>query len=340
MLYVVLLRRLDLHDILTAAERKTGPLWGYFLMDVVTLGIVCADVMVRPVETFPEKGKLSHVPQLELHLGGLAAVTATVLSQLGAKSAFIGCTGDDGFGDYLVGMMKSQGVDVSRVRRTSEYGSSATVVLVSKDGERTFLHHMGANRLVSEQDVDLDFACQARVLHWGGPSVNPGLDGEPIGRVLEKARSRGMVTSMDTCFDGQGKWFQLIKYALPHLDIVMSSLEEARNYTGKQEPEEIADFYRSFGVETVLVKLGADGVFAKNSKEQYGLPAHRVKVVDTTGAGDAACGGFLYGYVQGWRLLECAKLANAVGALTVQHMGGAEAVKSLDQAKALMENTP
>jgi sugar/nucleoside kinase (ribokinase family) len=211
-------------------------------------------------------------------------------------------------------------------------------VLVAHDGERTFLHHMGANRLVSEQDVDLEFVSRARVLHWGGPSVNPGLDGEPIGRVLEKARARGLTTSMDTCFDGQGKWFQLIKHALPHLDIVMSSLEEARNYTGKQTPEEIADFYRSFGVETVLVKLGADGVFAKNSKGQHRLPAHKVKVVDTTGAGDAACGGFLYGYLHGWGLLECAKMANAVGALTVQQMGGAEAVKSLEQVKALMEN--
>jgi sugar/nucleoside kinase (ribokinase family) len=307
-------------------------------MDVVTLGIVCADVMVRPIESFPERGKLSHVPTLEIHLGGLAAVTATVLSQLGAKSAFIGCTGNDGFGDYLMGVMTGNGVDVSQVRRTSEYGSSATVVLVAHDGERTFLHHMGANRLVSEQDVDLEFVSRARVLHWGGPSVNPGLDGEPIGRVLEKARARGLTTSMDTCFDGQGKWFQLIKHALPHLDIVMSSLEEARNYTGKQTPEEIADFYRSFGVETVLVKLGADGVFAKNSKGQHRLPAHKVKVVDTTGAGDAACGGFLYGYLHGWGLLECAKMANAVGALTVQQMGGAEAVKSLEQVKALMEN--
>jgi len=309
-----------------------------FLMDVVTLGIVCADVMVRPIEAFPEKGKLSYVPQLEIHLGGLAGVTATVLSQLGAKSGFIGCTGNDGFGDYLMGVMRSQGVDVSRVRRTSEYGSSATVVLVANDGERTFLHHMGANRLVTEQDVDMDFVSQARVLHWGGPSVNPGLDGEPIGRVLEKARARGVVTSMDTCFDGQGKWFQLIKHALPHLDIVMSSLEEARHYTGKREPAEIADFYRSFGVETVLVKLGAEGVFAKNSTEQHRLPAYKVEIVDTTGAGDAACGGFLYGYVQGWRLLECARLANAVGALTVQRMGGAEAVSSLDEVKAFMEN--
>jgi len=306
-------------------------------MDVVSLGIVCADVVVRPIEAFPERGKLTQVPHLEMHLGGLAGVTATVLSQLGADASFLGCVGDDGFGDYLLGVMKAQGVDVSHVRRTSEAGTSATVVLVSEDGERTFLHHVGANGLVSEQDVDLDFVSQARILHWGGPSVNPGLDGEPIGRVMEKARERGLVTSMDTCFDPQGKWFAHIEHALPHLDIVMSSLEEARCYTDKDEPESIADFYLSFGVETVLIKLGGDGLYVKNSTEEHRLPAHKVEVVDTTGAGDAACAGFLYGHLHGASLLDCAKLANAVGALTVQKMGGAEAINSLDQVKAFME---
>lgn len=293
--------------------------------------------MVRPIESFPEKGKLTQIPHLEIHLGGLAAVTATVLCQLGSKAGFIGRVGEDGFGEYILSTLQANHVDVTRVGRTSECGTSATVVLVSEDGERTFIHHVGANRLVSEQDVDYDFVSQARVLHWGGPSVNPGLDGAPIGRILKEAHARGLVTSMDTCYDGKGQWFKLIEHALPHLDIVMSSLEEARNYTDKDEPPEIADFYRSFGVETVLIKLGPQGVFVKNSAEEHMLPAHKVNVVDTTGAGDAACAGFLYGYIHDWPLLECAKLANAVGGLTVQHMGGAEAIRSFDQVKTFME---
>ena len=61
-------------------------------LDVVTVGIVCADVMVRPVEEYPERGKLDLVPHLEIHLGGLAGATATVLSQLGAKAGKVFCT--------------------------------------------------------------------------------------------------------------------------------------------------------------------------------------------------------------------------------------------------------
>jgi sugar/nucleoside kinase (ribokinase family) len=307
-------------------------------VDAVTIGVVCADVMARPVDALPPRGSLALIPGLEIHLGGLAGVTATVLCQLGAKAAFIGRLGQDGFGDYILDAMQSNGVDVGYVHRVPDHGSSATVVLISDNGERTFLHHLGANVLTSPDDVDFDFVRQAKVLHWGGPSITPGLDGAPIGRVFEQARALGVKTSMDTCFDGKDIWFPHIEHALPHLDIAMSSVEEARHYTGKHTPEEIADFYCSFGVETVMIKLGADGMYVKNAREAHHIPAHVVSVVDTTGAGDAACAGFLYGYINGWDLLRCGRLANAVGGLTVQRMGGAEAIHSLSQALSFMES--
>ncbi|HEO71747.1 MAG TPA: carbohydrate kinase family protein [Candidatus Hydrogenedentes bacterium] len=307
-------------------------------VDLVSMGIVCADVMVRPVEQLPPRGKLFLVPQLELHLGGLAGVTATVFRQLGGSAAYMGKLGQDGFGDYILSALTAQGIDVSHVGRTSEHRASATVVLISEDGERTFLHHLGTNAELCEEDLDFDFIAQARVLHWGGPSVTPKLDGEPMGRVFKRARALGVKTSMDTCYDGTDTWLPLIEPALPHLDIVMSSIEEARRYTGKDTPEEIADFYLSYGPEVVLVKLGADGVYAANGREANHVPAHKVTPLDTTGAGDAACAGFLYGRLQGWELTRCARLANAVGGLTVQRMGGAEAIESLEKTLAFMEN--
>jgi sugar/nucleoside kinase (ribokinase family) len=306
-------------------------------LDVVTLGIACADVVVRPVDALPKRGTLAIVPELEIHLGGLAAVTATVLCQLGAKAAFVGAVGRDGFGDYILRTLESEGVDVRGVLRRDGLGSSATVVLVDGTGERTFLHHLGTNATVTDADVDMEFVGQARVLHWGGPAVTPGLDGAPAGRILERARAAGLKTSVDTVFDARGVWLPHIEPSLRHLDIVMSSIKEAQKYTGRQEPEEIADFYLGYGAEVAVIKLGKDGIFAKSESESVCLPGHRVDVIDTTGAGDAACGGFLYGYLQGWELERSVRLANAVGGLTVQAMGGAEAIESLDQVLAFME---
>lgn len=306
-------------------------------MDLVTLGVVCADVMVRPVDAMPERGKLTLVPQLELHVGGLAGVTASVYCQLGGKAGFIGKLARDGFGDYIANTLKANGVDVSHVAYSDSERTSATVVLISADGERTFLHHLGANAVIDESDVDFDYVASAKVFHWGGPAITPMLDGAPMGRLFARARELGVKTSMDTCYDGKGTWLPNIEPALPHLDVVMSSLEEARMYTGKQEPEDIADFYRSYGVETVMVKLGENGLFVKNSTEAHRIAAHKVPVVDTTGAGDASCAGFLYGLNNGWSLLDSGRLANAVGGLTVQAMGGAEAITSLEETVAFMK---
>ncbi len=308
-------------------------------LSLVSIGVMCADVTVRPVDTLdmPPKGSLFLVDGMELHMGGLASVSATVFSQLGGRAGVIGRLGQDSFGDYMLNNLEKEGVTTTGIRRDPDNPTSATVVIVDAQGERTFLHQMGANAHVSEEDIDWDFLKQAKILHWGGPGITPKLEGEAMGRILKKARAMGILTSMDTCYDGQGIWYPLIEEALPHLDIVFSSLEEACLYTGKDSPESIAEFFRSFGAKIVVIKLGAEGMYLTDGAEALRIPAHKVEVVDGTGAGDAACGAFLYGHDQGWSLERCGRLANAVGALTVQHMGGAEAITSLEDTLAFME---
>jgi sugar/nucleoside kinase (ribokinase family) len=306
--------------------------------DLVSLGLVCADVMVRPVDDLPERGTLALVPELDMNLGGLAGVTASVFARLGGSVAFISKLGNDGFGEYLASAVRQHGVNVDHVVRTDKCTSPATVVVINDAGERTFLHNPGTVTHLTEDDVDFDLVSKAKVLHWGGPGVTPGLDGEPIGRVFERAQSLGVFTTFDTCYDGAGVWLPRIEPALPFTNLVFSSITEARGYTGKDAPEEIASFYRSYGPAVAVIKLGPDGVYVQSDEGELTLHAQKVKtVVDTTGAGDAACGGYLYGHVQGWDIERCARLANAVGGLTVQCMGGAGGVQSLEATLAFME---
>ena len=308
-------------------------------VDLVTVGLVCADVMVRPVEELPPRGRLQLVPSLEIHVGGLAGVTAAVFSQLGGSAAFVGRLGTDSFGDYLLNALQTDDVDTSGVRRDPDHNSPATVVLISEDGERTFLHHSGTAVTTSSEDVNFDVIRKAKAMHWGGPGVTPGLEGNSMGEVMKQAKELGVLTSVDTCYDGKGVWLPLLEPSLPYLDIVFSSLEEAQKYTGKETPQEIAEFYLSYGPKIALIKQGEAGMYARNAEgEEVTLPSHSVNVVDTTGAGDASCGGFLYAYLNKWPLKDCVRMANAVGALTVQHMGGAEAISSLDDVLAMMED--
>ena len=309
-------------------------------LDVVSLGILVADVLCRPVEQLPPKGKIDFVDQIELHLGGLAAATGTVLAKLAARVAVGGKVGDDGFGEFLVRTMRDAGVDTTGIVCDPATNTSSTVVLVSSDGERTFLHYVGASSAMKESEINHNIIRKAKVLHYGGTFLMAHLDGEPIASVFRRAKRAGAITSLDTAWDGTGRWMAALEPSLPHLDYLFSSLEEARQITGADTPEEIAEVYSNHGVKTPVIKMGRQGCYLKRGDREHRLAAHRVNVVDTTGAGDAFVGGFLYGVVKEWDLLETLQFANAVGGITVTQIGGAEAVRSTQATIEFMEQQP
>jgi ribokinase len=82
-----------------------------------------------------------------------------------------------------------------------------------------------------------------------------------------------------------------------------------------------ADFMVGRGVKIVAVKLGSDGCYVTDGRERHLIEAFNVEVVDTTGAGDAFCAGFLYGLLNDKSLLECGKLGNFVASRCVMKMG-------------------
>ena len=82
-----------------------------------------------------------------------------------------------------------------------------------------------------------------------------------------------------------------------------------------------ADIMIGRGVKIVAVKLGGDGCYVTDGHERYRIEPFKVDTVDTTGAGDAFCAGFLYGLVNGKNLLECGRLGNFVASRCVTKMG-------------------
>jgi len=308
--------------------------------DLVTVGCVCADVKAQPVDELPKRGTLGLVPSLEMTMGGLAGVTAAVFSRLGGKTAFAGCLGNDPFGNFIIESFQELGVNTQGIRRVDGHQTAATVVLIDSQGERTFLHNVGTVGIVSEADIDFELAKRTKVFHWGGPGLTTKLHGKPIARVFKKVQAMGVKTSIDTCFDGSGTWLPLMEEALHHTNILCTSMSEAPSYTGKSDPKAILDFFAGYGVDHILLKMGDAGLLVRDKEETIAFKAHQVPVVDGTGAGDAACAGFLYGLIRKWPLAKCGALANAVGALTVQTSGTAGKSISLRAAENLMEQEP
>jgi sugar/nucleoside kinase (ribokinase family) len=113
--------------------------------DVVCLGIAVADVIARPVDELPPRGTLGLVDDVALRGGGCALNTATALHRFGLDVALATKVGEDALGDFLIGLIEERGLDRGALLRDAATPTSATVVLVAADGERTFLHRLGAS---------------------------------------------------------------------------------------------------------------------------------------------------------------------------------------------------
>ena len=308
--------------------------------DIACLGILVADLIGCPIDSLPARGRLGLVHQMSLHVGGCASNTGIDLAKLGVDTAVLGKVGADGLGDFIAGTLERYGVKTQGLVRDAEVGTSASMVLVSSDGERTFLHHLGGNARFRENEVDWGVIRDARILHVAGALVMPELDGEPMRRVLQRAQDSGIATTLDTVWDATGSWMQTLAPCLAHSDYFLPSLAEAQQLTGRETPRDVAHALRDAGVKVVSLKLGEEGCYVQSADSELTIPGFQVQAVDGTGSGDAWDAGFLCGLLHGWDLEKTARFANAVGALCVTAIGATAGIRSLPETEAFIAAHP
>ena len=301
-------------------------------MDVLSLGIYVVDVLGRPIDQFPEKGRLALFDELEIHTGGCANNTAIALTRLGISAGAMGKIGTDAFGDLILQGLVDNGIDTAGMQQDPNASTSFTFVAVASDGERTFYHYIGANGELCEEDLDWEVIKTAKILHIAGALVMPRFDGAPMANVLQKAKTLEITTSLDTAYDATGKWMEILEPCLPYVDMFMPSIVEAQHLTGLSGYREIAQFLRrNYGIHTIVIKMGENGSYASTPDAEHFAPAYPVTAVDATGAGDAYVAGFLAGTLMGWDLKATAELASATGAACVTAIGTTAGIRNLEE---------
>ncbi len=304
------------------------------------LGNVLVDMLVKPVDRFPPPGGLLPVNHIEMAMGGCASNTAIALSRLGVATSFWGKLGRDTFGGYALKELKKDRVDVRQVKSDPSVSTSATLVLVDSKGQRSFLHSMAANDHIRFQDVSLRLLPALDHLHIGGYFLFPALDGKPMAQILKTARKWGVTTSLDTAWDLRGRWMKALKPCLPYLDYFMPSEREVEMLLPRFGPGQYRKAAREFlklGCRTVVIKRGEKGSYLLNwDGDEIHVPAFRSRVVDTTGAGDCFCAGFIKGLSLGWNLRDCMKLGNSAGAFAVRALGATAGIKNFAQIRSLL----
>lgn len=310
------------------------------MKNVACLGILVADVIVEPVTKIPESGLLEQVNSITLHTGGNAMTASINLTKLGVNASLVGRVGNDMFGEFLKNTLIEKGVDVSGVKTDASVQTSASVAMLSGKGERSFLHCVGANGAFCYDDINFDVIAKNDIVFVTGTYLLKTFDGVQTMEFLKKCKEMGKTTVLDVCWDASGKWGELINMSMPYIDIFLPSIDEARNIAQKETPAEMADVFMSMGVKSVVIKCGSKGCFVKETKDSEGImiPTYDIdNVVDTTGAGDSFCSGFIAAYARGKDFEFCAKFGNAVGTHCVMKKGATSGIETYENTIEFMK---
>ena len=308
---------------------------------VVSMGIHIVDILGRPVSRIPEGQRLDLLKEIRITAAGTAAGTSVDMAKLGLHVIAMGAIGQDTLGDFLLAAMAKHGVDVSHLVRKSGVQTSATMLPIRPNGERPALHVTGANGEFTTNDVDFDLLAKAKVLHMGGTSLLPKLDGTPTRDILKFAKEHGLITTFDLVAIERPDLLELIKPCLPYIDYFMPGLEEAEMMTGLTDRMEIIKYFLDNGAKHTVFKMGARGssiaYYSGAEIEEIRIPVFKTTLIDTTGCGDAYCAGFITGLLNGFDLRKSGLLGAAAGSLVASGLGSDAGIIDLKSTLAFME---
>ena len=292
------------------------------------------------------------IPQFKAFPGGAPANVAVAASRLGAGTGFIGKIGKDAFGEQLRETLEKNQVDTSCLYETEEVPTTLAIVSVDEYGERSFAFYRnpGADTQLTEGEAFAFLEGELPlILHFGSLS----LTGEPSRAAAlsaaEHAREKDVLISYDpnyraALWGSEEEAVRWMKAPLDMVDILKISDEELVLLTGTDDLEEGSRELGRFGIGLIMITLGSKGVFYRckgdaGTDDLCGtVPAGKVEVADTNGAGDTFLGAVLAQIaISGGIHADRAKLeailsyANRAAALTCSRAGAIPAMPTADE---------
>jgi sugar/nucleoside kinase (ribokinase family) len=249
--------------------------------------------------------------------GGSCSNTLKGIACFGEKSAYIGKIGRDAAGQYYKQSLSKRGVIPLM---TESFGRTGQVLcLITSDGQRTMRTCLGASVEMNENDLLPQDFKGVKLVHVEGYSIY----NEPLlMQTLKLAKQNQALVSYDMGSFEVVRSFKtkIMEILRDYVDIVFCNKEEAHMLVNGT-PEDCVD-YLSTLCRVAIVMMGKDGCWVRSGAEKYRCPTKPIaNPVDTTGAGDLFASGFLYGYMQGYSLEQCARLGALAGSEVIQVVG-------------------
>ncbi len=306
--------------------------------DMVTLGDLVVDFIVG-VERFPIRPGEHQLSSRQVLEAGGAANLLIAGSRIGLKCGALARLGDDIYARFLVEALAEEGVDVSGVACRPEWHTTVAVVLVAPGGEHVFI---GGGAGYPDQELPQSWRAlihQSRVLFVEGyafTDLSPAL----VLEAVKAAQEAGTILFFDPGPQFEPVVAEALAETVAASQVLLLTQEEAQELTGLADPRAAAEHFRRQGPAWVVIKQGAQGCLLHSEAETVQVPAFPVTVRDPVGAGDSFDAGMVYAYLHGLSLAEAGRLANAMGAATVSHVGAGRNVARKEEVTALLGGWP
>jgi ribokinase len=291
-------------------------------MRILNFGSLNIDYVYR-LDAFVAPGETKAASSLSVNAGGKGLNQSIALAKAGAKVSHAGKIGAEG--EFLLEALEKSGVDASLVARSKE-ASGHAIIQVDDEGRNCIIIYGGANR-------DIDDAYVDRALSGFGAGDLILLQNEiaSIPRIMRKAHERGLKIAMNPSPLGP----EISGYPLELIDIFIMNEIEAAGLSGQSDPERAASALLAKRPEAkILITLGGDGELYADATTKLRRPAHKVKAVDTTAAGDTFTGYFLAAIGEGMSPDDAIELASKAAAICVTRPGAAPSIPTRAEVEA------
>lgn len=287
-------------------------------VDVVGLGACNVDFLQK-VPRFAVSDDEVEIKDLLLSVGGSASNFTVGISRLNVKSGIIARIGRDHFGRVILNEFKKEGVDTGRLLKT-DLKTGMVFIAVEPDGERSMYTFIGANKKFKLQKEDIEYIKASKILHVTQMYKDVVTEASIHANLL--SFNPGAILSTF----GTSKLAKILKKT----DILFLNKKEINILTGESYRDG-AQILLDIGVKIVVVTRGEEGASLYTPEKSIHSHGKKVKVQDTTGAGDSFSAGFIAAYIKGKKLNQCLDYANMVASHCVGKLGALNTLNLRDK---------